>query len=170
MQLQDLNASHAIWAKDDDYIVVIGLLDAVISQPVDAVIAIGTATTAVPDVTPEAPDAPAKPIIGDGIIITPNGETLTYTSSKKMVATAYTNTDPGCTIWTAIGTYCRVGAIAVDPKVIPYGTKMYIPGYGFGTAQDTGVKGEHIDVFFDTENECIQFGRKRDRTIYILSD
>jgi len=147
----------------------------VISQPVDAVIAIGTATTAVPDVTPEAPDAPAKPIIGDGIIITPNGETLTYTSSKKMVATAYTNTDPGCTIWTAIGTYCRVGAIAVDPKVIPYGTRMYIVSddgryiYGIAVAEDCGksIKGDRIDLYFDTDAECWTFGI-RSCTVYFL--
>lgn len=147
----------------------------VISQPVDAVIAIGTAGTTMPDVTPETPEAPAKPVIGDGIIITPNGETLTYTSSKKMTATAYTNTDPGCTIWTAIGTLCRVGAIAVDPKVIPYGTRMYIVSddgryiYGIAVAEDCGsaIKGNRIDLYFDTDAECWTFGI-RSCTVYFL--
>lgn len=147
----------------------------VISQPVDALIAIGTAVTQTPETTPEAPAAPEKPIIGDGIIITPNGETLTYTSSKKMVATAYTNTDPGCTIWTAIGTYCRVGAIAVDPKVIPYGTRMYIVSddgkyiYGIAVAEDCGksIKGDRIDLYFDTDAECWTFGI-RSCTVYFL--
>ena len=147
----------------------------VISQPVNAVIAIGTATTPMPDTTPEAPAAPVMPIIGDGIIITPNGETLTYTSSKKFVATAYTNTDPGCTIWTYIGTYCRVGAIAVDPKVIPYGTRMYIVSddgkyiYGIAVAEDCGgaIKGDRIDLYFDTFDECWTFGI-RTCTVYFL--
>jgi len=147
----------------------------VISQPVDALIAIGTAVTTVPEVTPEAPAAPQMPIISDGIIITPNGETLTYTSSKKMIATAYTNTDPGCTIWTAIGTLCRVGAIAVDPKVIPYGTRMYIVSddgkyiYGIAVAEDCGksIKGDRIDLYFDTDPECWTFGI-RSCTVYFL--
>lgn len=147
----------------------------VISQPVDALIAIGTAVTQMPEVTPEAPEAPSKPIIGNGMIITPNGEVLTYTSSKKMTATAYTNTDPGCTIWTAIGTLCRVGAIAVDPTVIPYGTRMYIVSddgryiYGIAVAEDCGksIKGDRIDLYFDTDAECWTFGI-RSCTVYFL--
>ena len=147
----------------------------VISQPVDALIAIGTAAGSMPDATPEAPAAPSKPIIGNGVIITPNGETLTYTSSKKMTATAYTNTDPGCTIWTAIGTLCRVGAIAVDPTVIPYGTRMYIVSddgryiYGIAVAEDCGksIKGDRIDLYFDTDAECWTFGI-RSCTVYFL--
>ena len=78
--------------------------------------------------------------------------------------TAYTHTGRK----TATGVWPEVGTVAVDPSVIPYGTRLYIPGYGFGVAQDTGVSGNHIDVFFDTEAECITYGRKRDRTIYIL--
>ena len=147
----------------------------VISQPVDALIAIGTGTGKTQEATPEAPNAPGKPIISNGIIITPNGETLTYTSSKKMTATAYTNTDPGCTIWTAIGTLCRVGAIAVDPKVIPYGTRMYIVSddgryiYGIAVAEDCGksIKGDRIDLYFDTDAECWTFGI-RSCTVYFL--
>ena len=147
----------------------------VISQPVDALIAVGTAVTVVPDVTPEVQTTPSVPIIGDGMIVTPNGEVLTYTSSKKMTATAYTNTDPGCTIWTAIGTLCRVGAIAVDPTVIPYGTRMYIVSddgsyiYGIAIAEDCGksIKGDRIDLYFDTDAECWTFG-VRSCTVYFL--
>ena len=92
-----------------------------------------------------------------------------------MTATAYTNTDPGCTIWTAIGTLCRVGAIAVDPTVIPYGTRMYIVSddgryiYGIAVAEDCGksIKGDRIDLYFDTDDECWTFGI-RSCTVYFL--
>ena len=116
------------------------------------------------------------PIIGDGVIITPKGEVLSYSSADLYVATAYHNTDPGCTIWTAIGTLCRVGAIAVDPTVIPYGTEMYIVSndgkyiYGIATAEDCGksIKGNRIDLYFDTTDECWEFGI-RDCTVYFLN-
>jgi len=69
----------------------------------------------------------------------------------------------------------RVGAIAVDPKVIPLGTKMYILSsggtwiYGVAVAEDTGgsIKGYKIDLFFDTYDECINFG-VRSAAVYIL--
>ena len=92
-----------------------------------------------------------------------------------MVATAYTNTDPRCTLWTATGTLCRVGAIAVDPKVIPYGTRMYIVTndgryvYGIAVAEDCGgaIKGNRVDLYFNTDAECRAFGI-RNCTIYFL--
>ena len=76
---------------------------------------------------------------------------------------------------TATGTTARVGAIAVDPKVIPYGTRMYIQSadgsivYGVATAEDCGgaIKGNKIDLFFDSYDACIQFG-VRTCTVYIL--
>ena len=121
------------------------------------------------------PEFTGKPIIEDGMIITPNGEVLTYTHSKVMKATAYNNQDPGCTIYTAIGTLCRVGAIAVDPTVIPYGTRMYIVSndgkyiYGIAVAEDCGksIKGDRIDLYFDTTDECWEFGI-RNCTVYFL--
>ncbi|MDY4519273.1 MAG: 3D domain-containing protein, partial [Candidatus Spyradocola sp.] len=96
--------------------------------------------------------------------ITVDGKTYTYSKTLTVMITAYTHTGRK----TSTGVWPSIGTVAVDKSVIPYGTKMYIPGYGFGVAQDTGVSGNHIDVFFDTEAECRQFGRKRDRTIYIL--
>lgn len=155
----------------------------VITQSVDALIAIGTKIdkplAPMPEIptaqTPEAPAAPKKPVIGDGFIITPEGEVLTYTGKDVFKATAYHNSDPGCTIWTATGTLCRVGAIAVDPKVIPYGTRMYIVSndgryiYGIAVAEDCGgaIKGKRIDLYFDSVAECNTFGR-RDCTVYFL--
>lgn len=149
------------------------LNDTVTTEPVTEVIAIGSKTGSadMPQVGGEG-----KPIIGDGVIITPDGEILTYGNSGVFTATAYHNTDPGCTIYTYIGTLCRVGAIAVDPKVIPLGTKMYIVSndgkyiYGEAVAEDTGssIKGNRIDLYFDTVPECIIFGI-RDCTVYFLN-
>lgn len=59
--------------------------------------------------------------------------------------------------------------IAVDPKVIPYGTKLFIENYGFAIAADTGtsIKGNKIDVFFDTLKEARNWGLKSVK-VYIL--
>ena len=61
---------------------------------------------------------------------------------------------------TSRGVQTRVGVIAVDPNVIPYGSKIYVPGYGWGTALDTGgaIKGNTIDIWMPTYNQCIQWG------------
>jgi 3D (Asp-Asp-Asp) domain-containing protein len=83
--------------------------------------------------------------------------------------------EPGYGI-TASGTYAKVGTVAVDPRVIPLGTKMYIVStdgsyvYGYCTAEDTGggIKGNKVDLFYNTRNECMQFGRRSVR-VYILN-
>ncbi|MDR2606436.1 MAG: 3D domain-containing protein [Oscillospiraceae bacterium] len=94
----------------------------------------------------------------------------------EVSATAYTTERQENKI-TATGTTARVGAIAVDPTVIPYGTRMYVMAadgswvYGYATAEDCGggIKGNKIDLFFDTYDECIQFGVKK-AVVYILDD
>ena len=104
-------------------------------QPVDRVVAVGTAVDASEE---------AKPIIGDGYIITADGQMLTYSETAQFKATAYSHLDEGCNMITATGTTVRTGTIAVDPKVIPYGTRMFIVSndgkyvYGIGTAEDCG--------------------------------
>lgn len=84
----------------------------------------------------------------------------------KMSASAY---DPGprscgkrATGRTAMGLRAGYGVVAVDPKVIPLGSKLYIEGYGFAVAGDTGgaIKGRRIDLGFGTYPEAIRFGRK----------
>ncbi len=65
-------------------------------------------------------------------------------------------------------TYEKPGSVAVDPSVIPYGTLLYIPGYGYGLAEDAGPTDSHIDLFMNTRDECIQWGRKRNMEIYIV--
>lgn len=103
-------------------------------------------------------------------ITTASGDVISYSYSLSVTATAYTG---GGT--TATGTAARYGAIAVDPSVIPYGTRMYIVSddgkyiYGYATAEDCGgaIKGNIIDLYFDSYDTCIQFGR-RSCTVYIL--
>lgn len=93
-------------------------------------------------------------------------ETKEYieTYMKKMEATAYTHTGNQ----TFTGTWPKVGTVAVDPEVIPLGSKGYVVGYGPITAEDTGrlIKGNIIDLFMETEEECWQWGRKEISVIW----
>lgn len=147
----------------------------VTKQPVDALIVIGTGAKQTQAEAQGVESNGSKPVISGGTITLPTGEVLTYTGSMKVKASAYTSTDAGCNDYTATGTLARVGAIAVDPSVIPYGTRMYIVSddgkfiYGIATAEDTGgsIKGNRIDLFYDTELECLIFGR-RNCTVYFL--
>lgn len=74
---------------------------------------------------------------------------------------------------TATNTKPKRGTIAADPKRIPYGTKLYIPGYGYGIVEDTGgalrkdKDNIRIDVYMDTYEEAIKWGKK-EMIIYII--
>lgn len=115
------------------------------------------------------------PLIGDGIITLPTGEKLTYTHTAQVEATAYTHTDAGCTMTTFTGTTVHVGTVAVDPRYIPYGTRMFIVSndgsyvYGVAEAEDCGgdIKGDRMDLYMPTFAECMEFGR-RNCTVYFL--
>lgn len=63
---------------------------------------------------------------------------------------------------TSDGTRARKGVISADISRYPYGTRMYVPGYGWGEVHDTGsaVKGDRIDVFFESRREALQWGKK----------
>lgn len=56
-----------------------------------------------------------------------------------------------------------ISTVSVDPSVIPLGSKVYVSGYGVAIASDTGsaIKGNIIDVYFNTHNECISWGRRQ---------
>lgn len=117
------------------------------------------------------------------LVATSRGST-NFKSSVVMTATAYDNSfestgkNPGDRYhgMTASGTRARVGAVAVDPRVIPLGTRLYIesldhtPDYGYATAEDTGgaIKGNKIDLFFNTKSEVYNFGRRKVK-VYILN-
>ena len=116
-----------------------------------------------------------KLTIGDGVIVTADGEVYTYTRTMKAKATAYTHTDAGCDKTTATGTTVHWGTVAVDPKMIPYGTKMFIVSndgkyvYGLAAAEDCGgsIKRNRIDLYMPTTKQCFAFGM-RNCTIYFL--
>ena len=65
---------------------------------------------------------------------------------------------------TASGTKARYGTIAADTRYYPFGTVMYIPGYGYGRVEDTGgaIKGANrIDLFYRTHEDALQWGRRK---------
>ncbi len=94
-----------------------------------------------------------------------------YSRVVRVEATAYSSAQSDLSAYTATGTLCRYGVIATDPHFIPLGTKVYIPGYGYAVAEDTGgaIVGNRIDVAFDTLSECYEFGRQW-IDLYIIED
>lgn len=80
-------------------------------------------------------------------------------------STAYTHTG----YMTYTETWPKKGTIAVDPNVIPLGSEIWVEGYGWGKAEDTGglIKGQIIDVFMETEQEALEWGRRQVRIIVI---
>ncbi|MGM9600305.1 MAG: 3D domain-containing protein [Faecousia sp.] len=142
----------------------------VTKAPVTEIIGLGSGGAAVV----ASPD-PA-PVIEDGYIHLPSGEVLTYSGSDTIRATAYTHTDEGCDFATATGTTVHRGTVAVDPRYIPYGTRMFIVSNdgayvcGICVAEDCGgdIKGDRMDIYFPTYEQCREFGR-RVCTIYYLT-
>lgn len=92
-----------------------------------------------------------------------------YSRSLNVMASAYTAYDDGNSSYTCRGNLVRKGLVAVDPTVIPLGTRLYIPGYGYAIADDTGgsIKGNIIDLAFDNRSDALQFGVQR-ITIYVM--
>lgn len=139
----------------------------VTQQPVNELVAVGTGA---------AQCNPDKAVISDGYITLPTGEILTYSGTMVVEATAYSHLDEGCDFITSTGTTVRIGTVAVDPRLIPYGTRMFIISndgqhtYGVATAEDCGgaIINKRIDLYYPTKQECFEFGR-RDCTIYFLT-
>ena len=107
--------------------------------------------------------------------MTERGIPVPYKDSVVYQATAYCADSDPYNGMTATGVWAKPGIVAVDPKVIPLGTKLYVESlgamkdYGYCVAADTGVRGERIDLYFNTLSECYTFGR-RNVKIYILKD
>ena len=135
----------------------------VTTEPVDKVVLVGTK---------KKPSGYAS-ISSDGTLIDHNGNRVSYKKAFTGRCTAYTGGG-----WTATGRPAQYGNIAVNPDVIPYGSKLYICSpdgsvvYGYAIAADTGgfaSKGYIMaDLYFDTYEECAYFG-VRNMTIYVLS-
>jgi 3D (Asp-Asp-Asp) domain-containing protein len=89
----------------------------------------------------------------------------------EMIATAYTQsveegTSDGIT---KSGVPVERGIVAVDPRVIPLGTKLYIEGYGDAVALDIGgaIKGNRIDLFMESKKDAFEWGRRK-VNVYII--
>ena len=134
------------------------------------------------EITRTVTKAPVDQVVEKGILGAKTVATSTNALKVKNIiqctATAYTATPNGRGGFierTASGRPASYGVVAVDPRVIPLGTKLYIESldgswaYGFAIAGDTGgaIKGKKVDLFFNTYNECIQYGRRQIK-VYIL--
>ncbi|MBO5359505.1 MAG: DUF348 domain-containing protein [Clostridia bacterium] len=146
------------------YTVVLG--EKVVKEPVTQVTSVGTKKV-------ETVKAKGKAVSSIGTVsLDSNGVPKDYTRVVSGSSTAYYG---GGT--TASGRPAKVGHVAVDPNVIPYGTPLYIVAtdgtvYGYAIAADTGGfvhNGTNtvVDVYLDTYDECVQWGRK-DVNIYVL--
>ncbi|ATW26482.1 ubiquitin-like domain-containing protein [Candidatus Formimonas warabiya] len=111
---------------------------------------------------------PVSQIVAYGVLqfASRGGQRFEFDRALVVRASAYTHTG----YRTSLGTNPKVGTVAVDPSVIPLGSKLYIEGYGFGRAEDTGgaIKGNCIDLFLESEREARRWGR-RSVKIYVLN-
>lgn len=114
----------------------------VVQQPVNKVVALGTITS-----------------------VSRGGIRLDFREAKYMQASAYTYTGSH----TATGQTPQVGMVAVDPGVIPMGSKLYIEGYGYAHAADTGgaIKGNKLDLFMEERSQCLNWGNRTVK-VYLL--
>ncbi len=105
---------------------------------------------------------------GGKVAATPSRDTSNAVQKEFMVsASAYTANCHGCSGITKTGLNLKknphLKVIAVDPKVIPLGSKVHVEGYGYAVAGDIGgaIKGNKIDVFIPTKSAAYKWGRKQ---------
>ena len=149
----------------------------VTKEPVSQEVLIGTKTskkvTKTTTATSTSSSSNGDSSNSDNVIYDENGNEVVYTSVLHGSGTAYC-AEPGAL--TASGKEVFVGGVAVNPNIIPLGTKLYIVAddgyvYGYATAVDTGgalMEGSAlVDLFYFSYDQCIEFGR-RDVSVYIL--
>lgn len=102
-----------------------------------------------------------------GYVVTSRG-TYRFRRLHNMVATAYAS-GGGVGTRTSTGRPVQKGVVAVDPRVIPLNSQVYVPGYGHAVAGDVGgaIKGMRIDLAFGSRREAITFGRRKVK-VYVL--
>ena len=136
----------------------------VVTQPQSKVVAIGTKEAA------KAVQPAQSPSVAKGNNkVTVSRDNAAPTGGKEyyVEATAYTPYCTGCSGISAAGINLRANPnlklIAVDPRKIPLGTKVWVEGYGYAIAGDTGgaIKGNRIDVLMQTKQQAYSWGRKR---------
>ena len=110
---------------------------------------------------------PTTRVIAMGNItsVSRGGQRLDFREALYVVASAYTYTGNR----TATGKNPEVGMVAVDPSVIPMGSRLYIEGYGYAVAADTGgsIKGNRVDLFMEERSQCLSWGRRTVK-LYVL--
>lgn len=142
----------------------------VVKKPVNKVVLVGNKSKT--QTTP--PATSTNKSNSNGSFTDQSGNTVYYKSKIVGTATAYSSADGAIT---ATGVPVYVGGVAVNPNVIPYGSKLYIQSndgqyiYGYATAVDTGgalMSGDAlVDLFYWSRSECRQFGR-RSVTVYVI--
>lgn len=95
-----------------------------------------------------------------------------YRKMIQMTSTAYAPGAADNGKWgnrTHLGTYVRQGVAAVDPAIIPLGTKLWVEGYGEAVAEDTGsaIKGNRIDLAFNNRQDALNYGIKK-VNVYVM--
>lgn len=146
-----------------------GEVEAVVEEPKDKVVLKGTAqTVGASNIEGGAPSGGSGTTSASGVVAG-----LSYSKVLTGSATAYTASEGALT---ATGVPAYVGGVAVNPNIIPYGSKLYIVAdgytYGYATAVDTGgalMSGTAlVDLYMASYDECINFGR-RNVTVYVLN-
>jgi 3D (Asp-Asp-Asp) domain-containing protein/uncharacterized protein YabE (DUF348 family) len=125
-----------------------------------------------------APTPTPKPAASGNLGAKASTADFSYSKVYTMVATAYTagpestGKSPGMPGYgiTASGMRVRPGVVSVDPRVIPLGTQLYVEGYGYSIAADTGgaIKGNRIDVYMESLSDAYRWGRKTVQ-VYVLN-
>ncbi|MDQ0209175.1 G5 and 3D domain-containing protein [Alkalicoccobacillus murimartini] len=142
-----------------------------VKDSVDRVVAVGSReeTPAVAAASEEQPvrEEKQETQIASETVEAPQEETTSEEKTVTMTATAYTANCAGCSGVTATGIDLNnnrnMKVIAVDPSVIPLGSKVHVEGYGTAIAGDTGgaINGNKIDLHVPTKAEAERFGRKQ---------
>lgn len=119
-------------------------------------------------VNSEVVKEPQNKVVAMGAItsVSRGGQDLKFREARYMTASAYTYTGHR----TATGQTPAVGMVAVDPSIIPLGTRMYVEGYGYAVAADTGgsIRGDRLDLFMEERSQCLSWGRRTVK-VYILN-
>jgi uncharacterized protein YabE (DUF348 family) len=118
-------------------------------------------------ISSETLEEPQNRVIAMGTItaVSRGNQLLNFREARYMETSAYTYTG----YRTASGKHPEVGMVAVDPSVIPMGSRLYIEGYGFARAADTGgsIKGNRLDLFMEERSQCLSWGRRTVK-VYML--
>ncbi|GIP30638.1 hypothetical protein J23TS9_57680 [Paenibacillus sp. J23TS9] len=146
------------------------------TKTLDKVIAVGTKKRPVEAVVKtaavkSASTAQTKKAVTSNNRVSKAGVDFSYKKLIHVSMTAYSAGEPGIGTRTATGTRVTEGrTIAVDPSVVPLGWWVYIEGVGFRRAEDTGgaIKGNKIDIYYDSVKRANSFGRKSGLKVYVI--